>query len=191
MNESQEVSLAKKARTALPWEKGFAGMVLNPRGFVSGLLGQSYMNPRWDPSFVREASRNNDPVQPIITKQVVSRIQADSSGPAYQKVGLRSEPLHWATKVAEERQVALGRWHLIVAENPAGSKLGQQIQEISQFPEPAERIQSLVDDTFAGKSTRTLEQRSGSLLMYSRWRSALPLFKGILPFVEQDAYSYL
>ena len=188
MADPQDISTAKRSRIGmlLPWETGFAGMILQRRVTSPLSLATAALSPVWDSSFIREAVKNLDPL-PKHKEVKTASISAKTTGrPAFTKVGLKATPLHWATKVDDERNTALARWHLLVSENPLGSKLGTELLEIGSAEDSSARVQSLVDDTFAGKATRTLEQRSGSLLMFYRWRRTLPLYVGMFPFSETD-----
>ena len=189
-----DIRSAKRARLSLPWEVGFAGKVLS-RNFASGRdLPNLTSDAFWDPGFVRaaivtseeqveESSGSKDKVV-VGGRQVLV-------GPAFLAVARKRQQVPWTEKVAEERQVAMNRWRLLISENPEGSRLGVQLCEAAQMEAGQDRVENILNDTFAGKSTRTLEQRSGSLLLFARWRMALPLFRGILPFKEPDVYDYL
>ena len=94
----------------LPWERGFAVMILQRRVISPLSLATAALSPGWDSSFIREAVKNLDPL-----------------------------PNHEEVKTASISAKTTGR--------PAFSK-----------------------------ATRTLEQRSGSLLMFYLWRRTLPLY---------------
>lgn len=191
MSDPFDVSTAKRVRLTLPWETGFAGLVLARPG--TRIFGSTVnlLDPRWDHSFIRAALSNTAQNEDVEVQGEVAEIPVALEGPAFVSVGRTRITVPWTKKVEELRQVAMERWRLIVLENPIGSQLGIQLHEASKLPFPQERADNILQDVFASKATRTLEARAGSLLLFSNWRRSLPLFRGILPFIEEDCYGYL
>ena len=191
MNPFQNIGSAKRPRLLLPWETGLAGMVLQRPPFLPPILaGPFTLQPQFSSSFISAALK--DIVQPVaaVAKSSIplSRVIV---GSVVKAIGRKKEPLPWVKADECELAVALQRWKLIVLDNPEGSRLGLQIQSANSLPGAQERIEELITDTFAGKSSKTLEQRAGSLLLYLTWLKPRPEYRGIFPFSEDSVYSYL
>ena len=186
-----DVFTAKRVRLTLPWETGFAGLVLSRSGSDGWANCNALLDPSWENSFVRAALVTMPTV--LGTEEDGKLIESldDELTPAFKSIGRTRIALPWSKKVDALRQIAMERWKLIVLDSPAGSQLGIQLHEASKSQFAQERTEAILQDVFATKATRTLEARSGSLLMFTHWRRTLPLFRGILPFVEDDCYSYL
>ena len=191
-NPNQDLTCAKRPRLLLPWETGFAGLVFRNVASETDRQFSDLLMPQWESDFIRAASQDN---YAATTEIVDSSDQAESLlydlGDTLTLVGKHRAPMEWSAKLDDERRTALSRWDLIVHQNLQGSKLGKQIQRLQQCDNATELTAELVEDTFTGKATRTVSQRGGSLLLYTRWRSSLPLFRGIFPFVEDDVYNYI
>ena len=185
-----DIRTAKRVRLLLPWETGYAGMVLSKPSDTVQRLSNRMLNTVWDHAFVRAALKD----QPSSGSN--EEVELDETMPglgqaAYLSVGRVKPSVPWASKVEDSRKVAMERWRMIINENPSGSTVGLQLLEAGKFDSAQERAENILQDVFAGKATRTLEMRAGSLLLFSSWRRSLPLFKGILPFLEDDCYEYL
>ena len=75
----------------------------------------------------------------------------------------------WPQQQAGKRQKAISCWRIIVEENLSCTTLGNQLHGMAlESKSEAEMVQA-VEDTFANKSTATLERRGSSLLKFMVW----------------------
>ena len=197
-----DVSTAKRQRMALPWETGLAGMVLGRSWGLSTLLQQTRSTNTfqtcWPESFVRAAAvvetvgcaTASSSVQVGGTVTPVPRKRKAVAAP-FMAVIRKTVPLPWTTKVADDRATALERWRLWIQMSPSACKVGRQLLAVQGKPEEQVTADRILDDSFADKSTRTLEQRAGSLLLYSRWLVSADPLANAMPFSEELCYGYL
>ena len=186
-----DIRSAKRPRASLPWETGFAGLVFGKARSFCNVVPYDALRPTWDTSFVRAALVDGGSSASTFVEQEKLDEVVDGAAPAYIAVGRTKPVMPWTLKVDSDRQVAMERWRLLVTDNYTGSNLGVQLHDASLLECPQERIENIIADTFASKSTKTLEIRAGSLLLYSYWRRTQPKFLGVFPFVEADCYEYM
>ena len=182
---------AKRRRTLLPWEYGIAAIVLGKGSAQQDVL----VNPRWDDDFLLAAAVSLDDEKPLPKASVdlvaMQKFVPTLSRFAFTAVGRKKTTIPWSAKVADERKIAMERWRLIIMQNPQGSIVGRQLLEAHSESNGGEVAGRIIEDTFGIKATRTLEQRSGSLLTYGRWLAGEDGSATILPFEEKWVYKYL
>ena len=141
----------------LPWETGVAGMVLDTRNSF-GILGGSTLRTQWDESFILAASLQIlDPaVEPeLLVAQPPEERHVGSAVAAFELVAKRKEPLPWSDKVDDDRKVALGRWKLLLDQNPAATTVGLKLSLLTGDPNASAKAHNILVDTFFDKSTDT------------------------------------
>lgn len=102
----------------------------------------------------------------------------------------RIRTMSWPKQQESLRHLALQRWKMIVDENPQSTVLGKQLHALATEFATDEEMNTLVTDTFAEKSTATLNKRAGSLLQYLVWHRREFGFSGMPPS-ESKVYRYL
>ena len=149
--------------------------------------------PEWEQSFLKEANRSASSDQLIDEKPPAEpdSTARTAGGPAWHFGAKKFAQLTWECKVADDRKAAMEKWRLLIGPNPAGSLVGQQLAAASSADNSGQKSERILIDTFESKATKTLEQRAGSLLLYSRWLILKCDFSPVFPFVEDSAYSYL
>lgn len=185
----------------MPWETGFAGLVLDrfPSPMFDGPVQR--MSPEWDSSFLREASRVSVPEVAVtvssasrsaaeVAKSFVKSV-ADHGKAAFLVVARKREPIAWTVKDAGERSIAMSRWKLLIEENTDGSRLGRLLVRLQAEKADQELIDKSISDSLESKACSTLLQRSGSILLYSRWLKTKPLKPVWIPIAEPLVYDYL
>ena len=166
----------------LPWERGFAGLVLGTRR--GGMPGEA-MAPM--PLVPLPPLQWIGPVPPPVT-----RPPAEPVVPAeYQK---RADKRPRAAKDGRDpddaksvqRNLAVGKWQVLVqAARRCCSK-----DLVDPAADPADLRRSL-EDALRERATATLNKRAGSLLLYLRWGRARGYTDPeLLPFRESVAYEY-
>lgn len=185
----------------MPWETGFAGMVLG-RARSALLDGRvQRMSPEWDLAFLREASRASVPEIAVtgslagsaakVAESFVDSAPSHDGKAAFLVVARKKEPIAWTIKEAGERAVAMSRWKLLIEENTAGSRLGRLLARLHAEKAEQDLIDKSVSDSLECKASSTLMQRSGSILLYSRWLKTKPLMPVWIPISEPLVYMYL
>ena len=170
MNPNTDVVTAKKRRLLLPWETGFAGLVLGNSLSRSSSFHLPLLTPHWEPEFLRAAAvLDTEPIEMGSVTKTGMAVHSGDITDSLAKVGKRRVPTEWSKKLTDDRCAALSRWDLLVHQNLEGSRLGKQIASLTECASKAESTAELFEDTFAGKATGTVHQRGGSLLFYSRW----------------------
>ena len=97
----------------------------------------------------------------------------------------RKARVPWPVLVAGEREAALRKWmHLADVAGPSNSTLARELLRGSEAEQ-----ERLLETTFHGKSSGTLQKRAGSMLMFLRW--ARPLAIEPFPLHEPVVYNYL
>ena len=195
MDWNSRLEDAKRRRILLPWETGFAAHVLNPgyQKYFPRLGLTESESTRWDPVFIRAAlvGADDNPSSSSAGPNPDTSTVVDTAAPSLLKLGRRREPIPWTKKLDEERHVALTRWHIIIDQNPEASKLGRTLLAMSGKEGFEEKFERSINDVFENKATGTLNLRSGSLLMFSRWLITIGLPGNIFPISEELAYDYL
>jgi hypothetical protein len=200
-----DYGIAKRPRLTMPWEQGFAGLILSSPAQPVFRVPTATLDPKWDAGFLRDASKLEIP-RVVLTgicpdasgSAATIRLEptASSSGPgvlppAFLQVGRKKEQIAWTVKDQKDRAVAMARWKMLIEQNPSGSRLGRELAEMKSKGDHQDLIEKTVSDTFEKKASTTILMRSGSLLLYERWLRARPGSPVWIPFVEPLAYSYL
>lgn len=179
-------SSATQGRMQMPWERGFAAQVFSNRTFV---LPSVIFNPL--------PAQNAFPIprlpvdipisDPASTISTLDRI--DKIGGAWPIVAGRMSGMNWDDKKAASRSTALKRLHSFFLTNPEATGLGRSLMSDILGLQNDGYINSVVNDVFARKATRTMSKRAADLAKFSLYcqsRSELPL-----PFKENLVYDYL
>ncbi len=177
MNVFDDVRNAKRIRQSLPWERGLAGIVLNPRTASQfPLTGIDLFTKGWSVDFLRKASvvDYSSTAVSSVGAPVVPQVHMETSAgtvpeDSLKVVGRRRVQLPWPKQAADERHIALERWRLIIEMNPQGTLVGRQLQSVRDGTSVGVTAEAIVTDTFKGKAEARLNQRSGSLTLYGNW----------------------
>ena len=149
----------------MPWEKGFAGVVLTGK---SGVLPLECLQESGRSAKVMELEVEVEAQQKEEVKVKPSHTTKDSMR------------LPWARAQAEERDKVLAGWMVVIAEAGRHSKGREMIENSGE---------EVLDDIFARKKNGTLQVRLSAMLLYVRWARA----KGLRPFpLDEDVcYNYV
>ena len=90
-----------------------------------------------------------------------------------------------------DRNQVLLKWLEAALIVPAESRLGNQLMALEPDVDNAGKHLQIVADTLRKKSTRTLNVRVSSLLLYIRWHRDSFGDQPFLPFLEENIYSYM
>ena len=90
-----------------------------------------------------------------------------------------------------DRNQVLLKWLEAALIVPAESRLGNQLMALEPDLDNAGKHLQIVADTLRKKSTRTLNVRVSSLLLYIRWHRDSFGDQPFLPFLEENIYSYM
>ena len=199
MNVFDDVRNAKRIRQSLPWERGLAGIVLNTRTASQfPLTGIDMFTKGWSVDFLRKASvvDYSFTAARSVGAPVVSQVHAATATgtvpeDSLKVVGRRRVQLPWPKQAVDERHIALERWRLIIEMNPQGTLVGRQLQSVLDGTSVGVTAEAIVIDTFKGKAEATLNQRSGSLMLYGNWLLSFGLLETIFPLKEFLVYKYL
>eukprot|EP00434_Breviolum_minutum_P009828 symbB.v1.2.008656.t1/scaffold540.1/size189765/21 len=90
-----------------------------------------------------------------------------------------------------DRNQVLLKWLEAVLIVPTESRLGNQLMALEPDADNAGKHLQIVADTLRKKSTKTLNVRMSSLLLYIRWHRDSFGDQQFLPFLEENVYSYM
>ena len=167
MIESERQKLKKFVPESLrmPWERGFAGVVLG--GADKHLQVSSLM----------ESTRSAKFMEIEIEKKKVESSEVKIK-PSF--VIKDKERLPWDRAQSEERDRLLTGWKVVIAEAGDHSKVETMMRQHGE---------QVLDDVFAKKKNGTLQVRLSAMMLYVRWSRA----KGLDPFplLEDQCYAYV
>ena len=182
--------LAKRAKLVFPWETGFLSEIFGSKDALTEITSCDHLQPVWDVRWLRQISR--EPVdETVYVSAVTAGEKSTGSTSAFKKVGTKFTVIPWSDKLAEDRSVALERWRMIIDLSPQFSRVGRQLLACSDAPNPGEKAETVLKDTFEGKATSTLDSRSSAILAFARWRAATKVDWKIFPISEDACYDYL
>ena len=153
----------------MPWEQGFVG-------FVLGTSATCCM-----PYFCMPSPRNVPmPSVPEFTPMIASAPVRVSKLPA-----LTGSTVPWITVVSRKKQKAIASWSVLINAFPRCSRTWFLMQGLDE----ANAMLTLTD-TLEGKSSGTIQQRAGSMMMYCRWIK-VNSEEGAWPLREDMIYRYV
>lgn len=153
----------------MPWEMGFAGMVLG--GSETGLVPTSVrMGPQMPTGKVPEVPK----------VQEVEKKEGEVPEPLFRRRANDRQPKPWKLEEEDRRSRAKTSWLVIVKAMGKVSPVYEMIEAEGE---------GVLDDIFARKKTGTLEVRASAILLYIRWCGS----KGFqaFPCTEPLAYVYV
>ena len=172
LDEVIEMCLKKMKPTVqqslkLPWEVGFAGMVLNGNtGFYGNeVLQNKNLHPRG--------------VVPKIPDEVIA--EEEKKKPEMEptfRFPARGGTKPWKVAEDERREKAVKRWLVILRTMGSSSPVTAMVEQSGE---------EVMEDVFAKKKTGTLEVRSSAILLYIRWCHS----KGFDPFPINEELCYI
>ena len=126
---------------------------------------------------------------PAVNADVVAR---DQLCLAEKKIIIRERSY---AQVGKSRDIARDRvllkWLEVLLLCPYASRVGRQLdKEILRVVPEGKHLQ-IISDSLQGKSTRTLDLRVSSLLLYIKWHDTVNPDETFLPFNEPCIYNYL
>ena len=96
-----------------------------------------------------------------------------------------------SSRPADDRDQVLLKWLEVILICPEESKVGRQLLADELAAVSEERHLQIMADSLRKKSTRTLEIRIASLLLYVKWHRSNHASEPFLPFKEEWVYDYL
>ena len=75
------------------------------------------------------------------------------------------------SEVDDERYVQIRRWLMIAEVDPHASQVGKHVLAVQDDVDAETKVQGIIDDVLAGKSTSTLKVRSTAILLYLKWHN--------------------
>ena len=180
----------------LPWEMGFAGLVLGPR---RGAQPSEVVWPM-DPIRIPRLEWVGPVPPPVVhvfpPAPPAAVAPATPRGPPGGVHATRRRPPPTAALSGMpreevdmlQRQAALRKWRIIVVAAGERCAVGRQMMEAADGDERA----SILEDVFRPKETATLQKRAGSVLLYLKWGTSLDVaLHYLLPFTEAVVYRYV
>ena len=152
----------------MPWEKGFAGLVLQ---HDSQVMENTFMNKENTKTGameqVDEVAKSSS-AKDDTTEILVSSKRSDRVRPP------------WAQAEADDRQKVLGGWLVVIDEARNFCKAAGMIDQSGE---------EVLEDVFARKKNSTLQVRLSAMMMYVRWARS----KGFeaFPLKEEQCYNYV
>ena len=164
-NEQQKLRKFIPEHLKMPWERGFAGVVLNQGGNILPL------------ECLRESTRSAKAMD-VEVDQPGKPPEPEKLMPSF--VIKESGKLPWDRAQTEERDKVLTGWMVVIAEAGRHSRARNMIDTDGE---------GVLDDIFAKKKNGTLQVRLSALMLYIRWARA----KGYSPFPldEDQCYQYV
>ena len=152
----------------MPWEKGFAGLVLQQ--------GSQVMKaPFMDKNNTKAWAVEHADVEMKKAEEKVSELDIQAS---FKKSDRVRRP--WAQSEADDRQKALAGWMAIIDEARKVCKASSMLDQCGE---------TVLDDIFARKKNGTLQVRLSAMMMYVRWaRSKGP---DAFPLTKEQCYAYV
>ena len=168
---------------SMPWEQGFAGLVLGGKGLTTPMA-----MPRPGPAPpVVAASSGITKVQEVRGSWDIADLLADASGvgAAFLIVAKRSSRSKGPKQDdRDSRSVALQGWADITEVYADQCRLGKQIKGLGK----ADAVQ-VVADTFEDKATATLVKRASAIRLFMAWCSVNRV--PYSPLDENKVYAYV
>ena len=164
-SESQKLKQYIPDTLRMPWEKGFAGVVLTGKAGVLPL------------ECLQEGGRSAKAMDIEVDVEVQQKEEVKLKTSHTTKDSVR---LPWARAQAEERDKVLAGWMVVIAEAGKHSRGREMIENSGE---------EVLDDVFAKKENGTLQVRLSAMLLYVRWARA----QGLRPFPldEEVCYNYV
>ena len=170
-------------RPALPWEQGFAALVLGRRPELMPVFGEPAREA--EAAVIRELQRDERAVADTPADKA-----ADAGPASASSMFARRADVNWGEKLSADRRVALEEIRRLVMVNPAGSQLGRHLMRAHGRLATDSELQSIVADTFGLKATSTLKDRSRGLKGFLDWCAASGVANPV-PLSEDSVYDYL
>ena len=109
-------------------------------------------------------------------------------GPAFARAVRCLRDGAWADLVEQRRAATLAKWFLLIGVDLCSFALGRDMVASSLSLVGESELQESLVDTFAGKSTGTLESRASAMMCFADW--AVRTGRRPFPAKEADVYEY-
>ena len=150
----------------MPWEIGFAGVVLN--GNVSFYSNEILQNKSLSP----------EGIVPQV-EEAMPEVESKEPAPAPTfRFPARGEKKEWKIEEKDRREKAFRRWLVVLRAMGDASPVTAMVETTGE---------EVMEDIFAKKKTGTLEVRSSAMLLYVRWCQS----KGFPPFPISEDLCYI
>ncbi|CAL1136231.1 unnamed protein product [Cladocopium goreaui] len=151
----------------MPWERGFAGLVLGKAPEVMEMPNLSAMKAA------------------LMVEEEIVEPKEDDKMPADVFVRSGFKPLDrerkaWQQAEADERTKLMAGWMVVIHEAGDQCAAGQMLDESGE---------NVLEDIFARKKNGTLQVRLSAMMLYVRWCKARDL--AAFPLREQQVYQYV
>eukprot|EP00913_Durusdinium_trenchii_P000697 g649.t1 len=167
-SEVQKLKAHVPMELKMPWERGFAGLVL--KGGTSVMETAFLDEDKWRPHAmlqddVEVRGQGEDPVELKLK-------------PSFKPDGRQKMP--WAQALETERAKVFEGWKIVIDEARHSCAAARMLDQSGD---------SVLDDIFAKKKNGTLQVRLSAMMLYVRWARA----KGLPPFPlsEDQVYRYV
>ena len=167
-SEVQKLKFHVPGELKMPWEKGFAGLVLERK---SSVMETRFLDEK---TRAPHAIRIDEDVQREIKKVE----DAWKMVPSFKLDG--SQRMPWSKAMETEREKVMEGWKIVIDEARKSCKAAGMLDQAGE---------SVLEDIFAKKKNGTLQVRLSAMMIYIRWARA----KGLPPFpvVEAQVYQYV
>ena len=167
-SEVQKLKFHVTGELKMPWEKGFAGLVLERK---SSVLETKFLDEK---TRAPHAIQVDGEVQPEIKKVE----DAWKMVPSFKLDGGQKMP--WSKAMETEREKVMEGWKIVIDEARKSCKAAGMLDQVGE---------TVLDDIFAKKKNGALQVRLSAMMIYIRWARS----KGRPPFpiVEAQVYQYV
>ena len=161
-NEQHKLKKFIPEHLQMPWERGFAGAVLNQKVEILPL------------ECLKESTRSAKSMK-VEVEPAAQSLEPPKIKPSF--AFKESGRMPWDRAQAEERDKVLTGWQVVIAEAGRHSRARSMIEADGE---------EVLDDVFAKKKNGTLQVRLSAMMLYIRWARA----KGHKPFPLQEELCY-
>ena len=124
-----------------------------------------------------------------VTESVASVAMTSMATPVFSSCIGSGDDLNYDAKRQQLRDVAIGKFLIVLRQWPMASKTGRHIAELDSTGQQQDEVFEILSSVLGVKSPATLIKRANSLLAFMRW--AVRAGKGAeCPFCEQIVWEY-
>ena len=124
-----------------------------------------------------------------VTDSVASAATTSMATPVFSSCIGSGDDLNYDAKRQQLRDVAIGKFLIVLRQWPMASKTGRHIAELDSTGQQQDEVFEILSSVLGVKSPATLIKRANSLLAFMRW--AVRAGKGAeCPFCEQIVWEY-
>ena len=124
-----------------------------------------------------------------VTDSVASAATTSMATPVFSSCIGSGDDLNYDAKRQQLRDVAIGKFLIVLRQWPTASKTGRHIAELDSTGQQQDEVFEILSSVLGVKSPATLIKRANSLLAFMRW--AVRAGKGAeCPFCEQIVWEY-